>query len=281
MTSSSNKSGAARAIADLTQGTILATVEIAASRERVFRALTDPRELVRWWGSPDTYQTTEWVGHAREGESFRASGRDVGGGSFVVEGEYLTVDPPHKLVHTWRADWDGAATTTVTIVLDSVASGTRVTLRHEGFAGRPESCSAHSSGWELVLGWLDAHVAEPQAEAASARVPSSYFLFRLLPPRPTFPMDMNEAERKVMQEHVVYWTGLLQEGVAVAFGPVLDPQGAWGAGIIGVDSPEQVRALQENDPAMRSKLGFAYEAHPMPGAIVRPHHAEGARLAAG
>jgi len=270
MTSKTSKSGAARAIADLTQGTILATVEIAATRERVFRALTDPKEVVRWWGSPDTYQTTEWTADLREGGSFRASGRGADGAPFAVQGEYLVVDPPNKLVHTWKADWDGAHLTTVTFVLDAVASGTRVTLRHDGFEGRPESCSNHTAGWELVLGWLDAHASESSAPAEAAGSAPSYYLCKLLAPRPTFPMDMSEAERKVMQDHVAYWTELLHRGVAVAFGPVLDPKGPWGAGIVGVASEEQLRTLQENDPAILSGLGFGHEAHPMPGAIVRP-----------
>jgi uncharacterized protein YndB with AHSA1/START domain len=36
---------------------LLATVEIAAPAERVFRALAS-EELVKWWGSADTYRTT-------------------------------------------------------------------------------------------------------------------------------------------------------------------------------------------------------------------------------
>jgi uncharacterized protein YndB with AHSA1/START domain len=44
------KPGAARAIADLDRSTSLAQVEIAAPPERVFTALTDPAEVVRWWG---------------------------------------------------------------------------------------------------------------------------------------------------------------------------------------------------------------------------------------
>ncbi len=38
----------ARAIADAGSGMILATVEIAASPERVFHALTTPDEIVHW-----------------------------------------------------------------------------------------------------------------------------------------------------------------------------------------------------------------------------------------
>lgn len=270
MTTTTNKGGAARAIADLTQGTILATVQIAASRERVFSALTDPKQVVRWWGSPDTYQTTDWTADLREGGGFRASGLGADGVAFAVEGEYLVVDPPNKLVHTWKADWDGGRPTTVTFVLDTVDSGTRVTLRHEGFAGQAESCASHASGWEMVLGWLDAHAAEPRDSAQPASTISrSYYLCKLVPPRPSFPFDMSEAEGRVMQEHVGYWTELLRKGSAVLFGPVLDPSGAWGAGVVEVGSEDELRTLQAHDPALRSGLGFRYEAHPMPGAIAR------------
>lgn len=37
----------ARAVADLSQGLILANVEIASAPDRVFRALTDPNEIPR------------------------------------------------------------------------------------------------------------------------------------------------------------------------------------------------------------------------------------------
>ena len=41
-----------RAVADLMEGTILATVEIGAPIEKVFRALTSD-EITQWWGSPE------------------------------------------------------------------------------------------------------------------------------------------------------------------------------------------------------------------------------------
>jgi hypothetical protein len=36
---------------------------------------------------------------------------------------------------------------------------------------------------------------------------------------------MTETERKVMQEHALYWKDLTDKRIAVAFGPVLDPKG--------------------------------------------------------
>ena len=50
-----------------------------------------------------------------------------------------------------------------------------------------------------------------------------YFHLKLIPPRPTFPFDITEAEGKAMAEHAVYWRKLAQDGHAVAVGPVFDP----------------------------------------------------------
>ena len=145
--------GNPRAVADLSEGMILASVEIAAPAERVFRALAS-EELVNWWGSDDLYRTTKWTGDLRVGGAWRTDGVGRDGKPFSVGGEFLEVDPPRKLVQTWRADWDGGNVTTITYRLEPIAGGTRLTVKHTGFAGRAQSCEAHAEGWERVLGWL-------------------------------------------------------------------------------------------------------------------------------
>jgi uncharacterized protein YndB with AHSA1/START domain len=165
--SSTPRNGTARAVADLGQGTIVATIEIAASPERVFRSLTEPEEILRWWGAEGVYRTTEWTTDLRVGGRWRAGGKSADGQSFSVCGTILEIDPPRKLVQTWKADWDGGNETKITYSIDPVASGTRVTVRHEGFTGRPESCADHAQGWERVLGWLSAHLSPRQTQAAA------------------------------------------------------------------------------------------------------------------
>ena len=91
-----------------------------------------------------------------------------------------------------------------------------------------------------------------------------YFLCRLLPPRPSFALDMSPSDAKAMQDHVAYWTDLLGKGKAIAFGPVMDPKGPWGVGIVSVRDRDELRALQENDPAIRAQIGLRYEAYEMP-----------------
>jgi len=92
-------------------------------------------------------------------------------------------------------------------------------------------------------------------------------LCKLIPPRPTFAQDMTEVERKIMQEHVVYWKDLSDRRIAIIFGPVLDPKGTWGIAIIGVASEPEAHILVRYDPAIQA--GFTFEVYPMPGAILR------------
>lgn len=167
----------ARSVADLTTGVILASVEIAAPPERVFRALTDPEELIRWWGSPDTYRTEEWTADLRVGGHWRARGHGADGRPFSVEGEFLQIDPPRQLVQTWAPDWEGGFVTTITYRLEPIVGGTRLTLRHEGFGEHREACRSHGLGWERVLGWLGAYVSGGATAQPSERpgVVARYF----------------------------------------------------------------------------------------------------------
>ena len=91
-----------------------------------------------------------------------------------------------------------------------------------------------------------------------------YFLCRLIPPRPSFAMDMTPPEAQAMGKHVAYWTDLLAKRKVIAFGPVMDPKGPWGVGIISVRDEAEMRELQSNDPAILAQIGLTYEAYPMP-----------------
>jgi hypothetical protein len=68
-----------------------------------------------------------------------------------------------------------------------------------------------------------------------------------------------------------HWTGLLAEGTAVVFGPVLDPAGPYGLVVIEVADAEQVDRITAADPAIRG--GLRAEVHPMTSPVVRPFRA--------
>lgn len=89
------------------------------------------------------------------------------------------------------------------------------------------------------------------------------FLFKLIPPRPDLRSTMTDDERTTMMAHVGYWTKFAEDGVAVAFGPVDDPAGTYGIGIILADDLSAAEALCAADPTMTSGLGFRMEVLPM------------------
>jgi len=153
------------------QDTITAEIFIAAPPERVFQAITDPAQAPRWWGRQDMYRTTEWHADLRPGGKWKSVGAGADGKPFSVEGEYLEVDPPRRLVHTWIASWTGSLKTVVHWELEPQAvhglhpggpkkagTGTLLKLRHEGFAAVPQAAASHADGWNRVMGWLVAYL---------------------------------------------------------------------------------------------------------------------------
>jgi uncharacterized protein len=95
------------------------------------------------------------------------------------------------------------------------------------------------------------------------------YVFRLIPPRASFPLDMTPEERATMIEHVDYWSALANQGTVLAFGPVDDPDGPYGIGIIIAESRAQAERIRDDDPAIRSPHGFRAEIAPMLRVITR------------
>jgi uncharacterized protein YciI len=87
-----------------------------------------------------------------------------------------------------------------------------------------------------------------------------FFALKLIPSRPDFAQTMSDTERGIMNQHVDYWKKYMDEGIAIVFGPVLDPKGVYGFGIISVDEEDQVTRLIKNDPAAAIN---SYEYYPM------------------
>jgi hypothetical protein len=76
-----------------------------------------------------------------------------------------------------------------------------------------------------------------------------YFFVRLNPSRPDFAQTMSPDERSIMQTHSQYWREWQARGFVVVFGPVLDPAGAFGMGVVGVEDEAQLRQMVAGDPA--------------------------------
>jgi len=76
------------------------------------------------------------------------------------------------------------------------------------------------------------------------------YVFRLMAPRPTFALDMTDAERQIMDRHAAYWQPLVDAGRMVVFGPVLDGTGSWGLGVVEADDEDEIRRFASGDPVV-------------------------------
>jgi uncharacterized protein len=88
------------------------------------------------------------------------------------------------------------------------------------------------------------------------------------PPRPTFPVDITDAEAAIMEQHFAYWSRFEQRGIVVVLGPVLDPSGTWGLGVIAADDQNGISALGAEDPAVKSGMS-TFEVYAMADPFIR------------
>lgn len=96
-----------------------------------------------------------------------------------------------------------------------------------------------------------------------------HYFFKLVPPRPTFALDLTPDEAAAMQAHAGYWRGMLDDGQVVVFGLVGDPAGPFGIAVADLPDGVDPHALAAADPAIGANVGLRYEIHPMPLATVR------------
>jgi uncharacterized protein len=95
-----------------------------------------------------------------------------------------------------------------------------------------------------------------------------HYLFKLIPPRPTFPQDMTDEEKAVMDEHSYYFQQQFAAGKLLLYGPVMAPDGAFGLGILEVADEAEARQFSESDPSVRAGLN-RWEFYPMQVAASR------------
>ncbi|TGQ29080.1 MULTISPECIES: SRPBCC domain-containing protein [unclassified Mesorhizobium] len=141
--------------------TVLASADINSPPERVFSALVTD-EVERWWGSADIYRMTGWSADLRVGGRWSVIVRTADGRRLPAGGEFLEIEAPRRIVQTRKYEWDhptlGRRETKVAYLLEPIATGTRVTICHGGFAGLVEAAAEHAEGWGRVLGWLQVYV---------------------------------------------------------------------------------------------------------------------------
>jgi len=119
--------------------------------ERVWRALTQA-ELVSVWLMKTDLEPV--VGHR-----FNFRSEPVNGWNGVTDCEVLEATPPRRLVYTWNAHGEQAATgikSLVTWTLTPADGGTHVRMEHAGFGPADEGFYRGATyGWPLMVAALE------------------------------------------------------------------------------------------------------------------------------
>ena len=141
---------------------ITKTIEIDAPIEAVFKAISDEKELIRWFPNKATLEPR--VGGKFE---FKFEQHD-GTTDHKVTGEILDLVPNQRLSFTWKNMSDpNFPETVVTWTLESLENmKTRVTLVHSGFKeGRWRDL--HDGGWSYFIARLKEYSANGSVESAT------------------------------------------------------------------------------------------------------------------
>jgi uncharacterized protein YndB with AHSA1/START domain len=140
---------------------------LPARRAAVYRALSDPGELAKWWGPVGfTSPSIEFDPHV--GRSYRIAMQPPDGDLFHLSGEFREVDPPARLAYTFR--WDPPdpddRQTVVMLSLQDRGGPTEVLLVQGEFATE-ERLALHEEGWIDSLGRLEEVLSAFEVERVS------------------------------------------------------------------------------------------------------------------
>ena len=128
---------------------------LRASQASVYRALTDPGELVKWWG-PRGFTARSVEFDPKVSGRYRIAMQPPDGDPFHLAGEFREVEPPARLAYTFR--WDPPhqddRETVVSLSLKERGEKTELRLTHGDFATQ-ERHSLHEAGWTESLERLE------------------------------------------------------------------------------------------------------------------------------
>lgn len=135
---------------------------IRTTPEALWAAITEPENTRRYFFSSEV--ESDWaVGSAI---TYR-----LPDGSVAANGEIVEIDPPTKLVTSWRALWDeemaAESPSRVTWEIEPLEGICRLTVLHDDFAEGSKTFESISSGWPMILSSLKSllETGEPLAVA--------------------------------------------------------------------------------------------------------------------
>ena len=133
--------------------TLVVRRRIKASPERLFRAWTDAKEFVRWWGPSGVVCERADI-DLRVGGAYSIANRLDNGQLITISGAFELIEPPQRIVYSWQVD-PGAEAASRVVVLFMAKEGdeTEVVVTHERIA-TDEIAADHQRGWVGCLSGL-------------------------------------------------------------------------------------------------------------------------------
>ncbi|PHR62413.1 MAG: activator of HSP90 ATPase [Robiginitomaculum sp.] len=128
---------------------IIKTIFIKASPKEVFPYLVKSDLLAKWFHPAES----DWA----EGHPYALISTERPGEK-ILWGDVMVMQPPEHVVYTFTHPFLEGHVTTVNIVLEACAGGTKLTLVHEGLGDGPADAmgllSNHDKGWDKHMGSL-------------------------------------------------------------------------------------------------------------------------------
>lgn len=128
---------------------------LAATPQEVFDAWTNP-DAMREWMCPGTISLVSVQLEVRIGGRFCIVMHD-GTGDIVHTGEYREIQPPARLVFTWRSQGTQNTDTLVTVELHPHGEETELVLTHE-LLPDTVALGTHEHGWRSIVEKLTRHL---------------------------------------------------------------------------------------------------------------------------
>jgi uncharacterized protein YndB with AHSA1/START domain len=137
-----------------TAGTLTVTRVIAADREVVFDAWTQP-EHIKKWSAPEGMDIPISEVDLTVGGRFHLQMKNTEGDTHNARGIYQEIDRPTRLVYSWA--WDehpDHGQSLITVEFKAVEGGTEVVMVHSGLPDE-KSVTDHEGGWTSCLNRLE------------------------------------------------------------------------------------------------------------------------------
>jgi uncharacterized protein YndB with AHSA1/START domain len=128
-----------------------------ATAEKVFAAFAERALVAQWLRPSPEVQLTVLEFDFRPGGAYRFAYDSPGGERMVVGGAFRRIEPPLRIVFSWRIeppDEHAGIDSEVRVSLVPRGSATELTIVHANF-GREDADRRHEQGWSGALDLLE------------------------------------------------------------------------------------------------------------------------------